>query len=534
MSIPRERPRSPQMNDVAMSRSKRIWRAIFGYPVTAASVIVWTAGLLAIEPRFPLGDFPIVFLVPVVLAAYLFGTGPAVFACAFGFVLFYYYFAAPMHAFVAPTSETWPSLAAFAICAALVIPAITMSRRGRQQAEQSARELQASEQALRRSQEHAERHAAELESFFASMVDGAAIFDAEGKPVMANDAAKRIFGVPPGVPFDEWSTAYRLQTVDGEPIPDEDYPSRRALRGEAVANTRYRLVTTWTEAIISATVSPVRDVEDKIVGVVAVFRNVKEEVEFEVRREQLYEREHHIAELLQEALIPQVEYQVPGWKIAVRYQPALDEARVGGDFYDVFDLGDGKVGVLIGDVAGKGLRAAMGVAAVRHSVRSYAYLEPNPAMVMTLTNQALIRYYPDGDALMTAFFAVLGIREGTMHYTNAGHEPPILLNSARDPQEIGVYDPALGFLEVAAYSETCLSIGAGDTVVMMTDGITEARQARGSLFGKDRVIAWLREHPGATLDEIADGLLEAARSYAGGELRDDAAVLIFSAESGTA
>lgn len=386
------------------------------------------------------------------------------------------------------------------------------------------------EAALRESRERAERHAAELESFFSSMGDGAAIFDVKGKPVIANDAARRIFDAPPGVPFDEWSTAYKLQTLDGEPIADENYPSRRALRGEAVPDTRYRLVTPWVETFISETVSPVRSAEGEIVGTVAIFRDVSEQVEFEHQKDELYEREHHIAELLQEALIPQLDYNSPGWKMAVRYQPALEEARVGGDFYDVFDLGDGKVGVMIGDVAGKGLRAAMRVAAVRHAVRSYAYIEPDPAMVMTLTNQAIIRDNPEGDALMTAFFGVVDLCEGTMHYTNAGHEPPILLAAGSVPEEIGSWDPALGFYDGATYSETLITLEEGDAVVMITDGVTEARAVDGKLYGKDRVIDWLREHQGATLDEIADGILEAAGAFAGGSLRDDAAVLIFSAD----
>ena len=96
-----------------------------------------------------------------------------------------------------------------------------------------------------------------------------------------------------------------------------------------------------------------------------------------------------------------------GYKFAVKYRPALREAEIGGDFYDIFDLGDNRIAVVIGDVAGKGLAAAIRVASARHAIRSYAYIDPRPARVMTLANEALCRDTTDVSQILTAFYAVL-------------------------------------------------------------------------------------------------------------------------------
>lgn len=373
----------------------------------------------------------------------------------------------------------------------------------------------------------AERRAAELESLIQNMGDGVAFFSADGSIVLSNAAAVRMVGAAAGLPAEEWLTACQVRSLDGEPVPTDERPLFKALRGEQTAETVCRHLSAAGERVLSVTATTVRDAADRIAGAVLIFRDVRERVEFERQREEIYLREHHIAEVLQQALIPQQSYDLPGWNVVARYQPALEEARVGGDFYDVFDLGDGRAGILMGDVAGKGLQAAMKVASVRYAIRSYAYLDPDPARVMALVNQAILRDSPEGENLMTAFFGVLDTRDGTLRYASAGHEPPIVIGPGGKWQDLGHPNAALGFLEAVAYTESRAVIGPGDILLLITDGVTEAKSPERLLFGKDRVIAWLREHYGAAPEQIADGLLEAARSYAGGSLADDAAVLAF-------
>ena len=374
----------------------------------------------------------------------------------------------------------------------------------------------------------AERRAAELESFFASMGDGAALFNPDGKVALANEAARAILGAPPDAPLEEWTNDYRLYSLDGEQLPIEQYASRRALRGETIAGSRYRLVTAWTQRVISISASPVLGVDGSIVGAVMVFGDVAEQVEFERRKEELYRREHHIAEMLQQALVPsEIPSRVYGCRIAARYQSALAEAEVGGDFYDIFDLDDGKLGVLIGDVAGKGLLAAMRVSAGRYAVRSYILLDRSPSRVMALANNALSRDEAPGfTGMVTAFLAVIDTKTSVITYANAGHEPPVICRANGEIEELNVGGPALGVMGgLADYKEGVAGLGPGDTLVMVTDGITEARKG-GVLWGKEGMIAFLSRASLRSPDEFADGLLEAAKQHAGGGLHDDAAIIV--------
>ena len=246
----------------------------------------------------------------------------------------------------------------------------------------------------------------------------------------------------------------------------------------------------------------------------------------EQEKEDLLRREHYISEMLQQTLIPSiVPYVIRGISIAARYQSALQEAQVGGDFYDIFELGDDKIGVLIGDVAGKGLQAAIRVSAVRYSVRSYAYLDHSPGRVMTLANEALRLGNPETESMLTAFFAVIDTADGTMTYANAGHEPPVIYSTPENLEELVVTGPMLGILQDAVYFEETCRLNSGDTVVMFTDGITEARHDS-ILFDKSGVIEHLKKASDARPEEIAEALLNAATVHAGGSLQDDAAIVV--------
>jgi serine phosphatase RsbU (regulator of sigma subunit) len=256
-------------------------------------------------------------------------------------------------------------------------------------------------------------------------------------------------------------------------------------------------------------------------------RDINDLVAFEDKRREVYEREHRIAEILQQALIPpQLSYDIDNCRIVVKYQPALDEAAVGGDFYDIFQLDDEKIGIVIGDIAGKGLPAAMRVAAARYSIRSYAFLDPSPSVVMTLANQALCREQTEDAGLLTAFYAVLDQKTSILTFANGGHEPPLIITAAGDVVEINLQGGGLGFYEGFIYAENELEMKNGEIVVMITDGITEARSAQGRLFDKQGVKRYLEEHSRLDLESLAQGLVDAARDHASGNLQDDAAVVV--------
>jgi serine phosphatase RsbU (regulator of sigma subunit) len=258
-----------------------------------------------------------------------------------------------------------------------------------------------------------------------------------------------------------------------------------------------------------------------------VFRDISERVQLERDKLELYERERHIADVLQNALVPPfTTHRIPGISLALHYQALLNEAEVGGDFYDVFQLDESNYGILIGDVMGKGLSAAIYVAAVRHSIRSYAYVNPSPAKAMTLANDALCREQSDESGMITAFLAVVDTQRRTMTYANGGHEPPLIKSADGGITELGQSGLVLGVQRGFNYIKSTRLLEPGDTVVMITDGITEARRSARGLFGKEGVIGYLTGTKHGSPEGIAAGLMDAAKAHAGGNLQDDAAVLV--------
>ena len=393
---------------------------------------------------------------------------------------------------------------------------------------QRTRDLIAANEELATAREQAQQRAAQLESFISSMADGVALFDVEGNTLLINDAGRAIIGGPPPKSLEEWAALYQRVTQDDQLLPHDQIALSRALRGETVKDARYKIIgPSGTSVTLSISASPVRDSEGRIIGATNVFRDITDEVEFERYKQELYDREHYIAEMLQQALIPsQIPYDLHGISIAATHQPALREAQVGGDFYDIFELGEHKIGVLIGDVAGKGLRAAIRVAAARYSIRSYAYLDPSPGRVLALANAALLREGVDTGNILTVFFGVVDVLEGTITYASAGHEPPVVWGADNRIEELEATGAILGVIEGATYHEHTRRLRRGDTVVMFTDGITEARGEDSILFGQECVIEHLTKMSNAQPQEIVEALLGAATAHAGGSLQDDAAILV--------
>lgn len=242
----------------------------------------------------------------------------------------------------------------------------------------------------------------------------------------------------------------------------------------------------------------------------------------------LLDRERHTAQILRQTLVPvDVPSELYGCKFGVAYRPAMHEEEVGGDFYDVIDLGNGKVSVLIGDVTGKGLSAAVQVAAVRYAVRGYAFLDPRPSLVMALANEAVCRETGiEQPRMLTAFFAILDTRRGTLVYASAGHEPAIAIDRQGVCEELAPTGSALGILPGVTYAEYSLRLDRYERVVMLTDGITEAHSDGSVLFGQEKVIRHLIANRGTSAGDCAKSLIEAATEYAHGKLQDDAAVLV--------
>ncbi len=368
----------------------------------------------------------------------------------------------------------------------------------------------------------AESLAAELSSFVSSMADGAYLVDAEHNVRWMNGAGREILGVPPGSSPDEWIRGLARRDIHGRPLPPERAPFVRALKGEEIRDARYKVVTPdGREITLGVSASPVRDADGRIVGASVVFRDQTDRLALE-------QRERRIAEVLQQAVVPpEILQDIPGYEVAARYQPALREAEIGGDFYDVFKLPGNKIGLLIGDVAGKGLEAAMHVSAIRYTIRSYSFMHPEPGKVVGQANEILSAESSENSRLATVFFGIINPGDSTMTYTSAGHPPPILCDG--DGRAAEMETPRgipLGVLPRQSYPVLKRKLQPGETLVVVTDGITEAGKRDAVLFGHEGIIHFLALNHSLSPDELASDLLEAATHYAGGNLQDDAAIIV--------
>jgi sigma-B regulation protein RsbU (phosphoserine phosphatase) len=187
-----------------------------------------------------------------------------------------------------------------------------------------------------------------------------------------------------------------------------------------------------------------------------------------------FNRDHSIAETLQQAILPAVAPEVPGLDLAVRYLPASDEAYVGGDWYDAFPLEGGRVGLVIGDVTGHSIESASVMGQIRSMVRAYAMGDPSPSQVLRRTNAAMTRMLPD--AMATGCYAVLDLASHDLAFASAGHPPPLRVsqtgNAAYLKTRGGVM---LGVCRDAIFRSAHQRLGPGSALLFYTDGLIEDR-----------------------------------------------------------
>ena len=235
----------------------------------------------------------------------------------------------------------------------------------------------------------------------------------------------------------------------------------------------------------------------------------------------VYEREHRIAETLQRSLLPDRLPQLPGLEVAARYRPAAAEAEVGGDWYDVLSIPGGGVGLVMGDVAGKGLAAASMVGRLRSALRAYALEGHPPARVVGQLNR-LLWAEADESQMATLLFVVIDPAEARVRWVNAGHVPPLLMVGDRLPHFLeGGSSVPLGVLPFPEFGEVTVQMEPGSTVVLYTDGLIE-RPGENIDAGMARLAALVREAPSHP-QEVCDHLLRELVPEGGAT--DDVAIL---------
>jgi sigma-B regulation protein RsbU (phosphoserine phosphatase) len=240
-----------------------------------------------------------------------------------------------------------------------------------------------------------------------------------------------------------------------------------------------------------------------------------------------------LVEQLQRSLLPSVLRSPPGLRAAAYYRMASPD-HVGGDFYDLFDLGDGRWGFFLGDVSGKGVEAAAVTALARYTLRAAAVYDPDPAAVLHNLNAVLYQEYRDDARYCTVVFGILTVTAGgfTAVIASGGHPEPLLLRADGSAAFQPTRGRIVGAFGTSEYTDTTVRVGPGDTLVLYSDGLTEARtDAPGSDAGRYGTAA-LARFAGELAPTTAAGAVAALTGLLdafGAGLDDDAAIMAISA-----
>ena len=234
---------------------------------------------------------------------------------------------------------------------------------------------------------------------------------------------------------------------------------------------------------------------------IRIVESIASQASVALQNAQLFEREHRIAETLQQALLVSPE-RIDAIDLAFLYRPAL-AARVGGDFYDVIELDSEHVALIVGDVSGKGIRAARLTALMRDGARAYLLETSDPAECFTRLNVLAHRFTPS-DKFATAFLGVLNRNTGRLRYCNAAHPTPAVIGN--DGIRLLDSEPAglLGAFPDTQFAWEETMLAQGETLVMVTDGVTEARNGE-RFFGEEGLLEALVSPPRRSGCPVASG-----------------------------
>ena len=355
-------------------------------------------------------------------------------------------------------------------------------------------------------------------------------WDLESGTVRASDELCRIYGLDQARFEGDFDSLHACVQPDDKAALDKII--ERSLAGD---DTRYEAEYRITrpdgqERLIQAVGEIRRSESGQPVGILGIGLDVTEQrriADEAARARERLAREQATVETLQDSMVPRRLPAIPGVELAARYRPV---GAVGGDFYDVFQAGEGGWHLLIGDVTGKGPDAAALSALARYTVRADAQRDPDPARLLELLNKALVR---EGANYCTAACAALDLRDGAsvLEVASAGHPPPVLIR--RGSAEL-LTGPSLllGYVEDTTYERRREALEPGDSIVFYTDGVTDAQAPSRQLEPED--IADLASSWGELPAKELAERLESAASPNGAAARDDIAIVVVRITAGQA
>jgi serine phosphatase RsbU (regulator of sigma subunit) len=221
------------------------------------------------------------------------------------------------------------------------------------------------------------------------------------------------------------------------------------------------------------------------------------------------EQELHVARRIQQASLPEAVPALEGWDIYPNYRPARE---VGGDFYDFLELEDGRLGLVVGDATGKGVPAALVMSTTCGMLRAVTQASDySPGEVLQRVNEALTTRIP-ANMFVTCFYGVLDPGTGSFAYANAGHDLPYVRRGG-DAEELMARGMPLGLMPGMTYEEKEIALDAGEAALFYSDGLVEAHNPEGEMFGFPRLQALVAEH--AEGESLVDFLMEELYSFTG-------------------
>ena len=228
------------------------------------------------------------------------------------------------------------------------------------------------------------------------------------------------------------------------------------------------------------------------------------------------EQEMRIAAEIQQALLPKIGRAGAYFKAAAASLPCRS---IGGDFYDYVDLPDGSLGFALGDVAGKGPPAALLSAMMQGMFAAQAASSEGPAQAITRVNLALYRRGIES-RFVTLMYGALA-QDGSLTYSNAGHNPPLVIGAGGSLRRLECGGPIVGLFEAAAFEQETITLNPGDWLVVFSDGVCEALSASGDEYGEDRIVEVVRGNAGAAPQQLLEALFADVKEFARGAAQSD-------------
>ena len=244
------------------------------------------------------------------------------------------------------------------------------------------------------------------------------------------------------------------------------------------------------------------------------------EQEAEVRQRERIEQELRVAQLIQQQFLPEELPNLSGWEFAAFYGPARE---VGGDFYDFLEFPDGRIGLVLGDATGHGMPAALMMATTRGMLRAVVQSLESAGEVLARVNEALVADVPPS-TFVTCFYSILDPKSGHLVYANAGHDLPYLWHGGYC-EELRARGMPLGLMPEMEYEEKEITLKRGEGVLFYSDGLVEAHDPKGEMFGFPRLRALVAEH--GEERSLEEAFLEELYSFTGEgwEQEDDITLL---------